>query len=143
MERFDYRAGEKDEGAITLVLDLAKLLSASGFQAFGPGRRTSIFPRRFCGCSAGTSSIRGACSLKGASRNRLGPSRRVFVDDMTASMQATSKEFPCIAEKVLKLICRLRKVPGREISGMHEDRRSGSCHLDVEENMRPEILICQ
>ena len=48
--------------------------SALVFQWCGPGRRTSIFSRRFCVCYAGTSSIRGSRSLKGASRSCSRPS---------------------------------------------------------------------
>ena len=44
MERFDHCAGEKDQGAITLVLDLAEAIERVGFPDLWRGRRISKFP---------------------------------------------------------------------------------------------------
>ena len=51
MERFDCRVGEKDQGAITLVLDLAKAFERASLLVWWPGRRVSISPGRFCVCA--------------------------------------------------------------------------------------------
>ena len=59
MESLKFQAGEKDQGAVALVLDLARILSESASLWSGLGRRTSIFEGRYCGCHAGGSSIRG------------------------------------------------------------------------------------
>ena len=53
IDRFNYHAGERDGGAIALVLYLAKA-SERVCLPVGRGRRISIFPGRFCGCYAGT-----------------------------------------------------------------------------------------
>ena len=59
-----------------MVLDLAKAFERVSLPVVcGPGRRISIFPGRFCGCHAGTSSTSSVLSLKDAWRSRSRPSR--------------------------------------------------------------------
>ena len=68
--RLTVRAGEKDPGAITLVLWLKRLFVLV-FHSCGPGRRMKIL-RVLCG---GTSSIRGGSNLRDVWRSRCKPSR--------------------------------------------------------------------
>ena len=76
MRRFDYRAGEKDQGTITLVLDVAKTLQRVSLPVVWAW---ATFPKRFCVCSAVTSSIRGEFNLKDVQRSCSRPSRPFFV----------------------------------------------------------------
>ena len=46
MERFDDRAGEMDQGAITLVLDLPKAFERVSFQLRGLGRLLALRPQK-------------------------------------------------------------------------------------------------
>ena len=60
---------------------------------------------------------------------------KVFVDDITAFMEGRNKKLSGIAEKVLKSRKRRREEQsqcvmqplGREVSGMQQERRGGSC----------------
>ena len=72
MRRFDYQAGEKDQGTIALVLDLAKTSERVSLPVVWAW---ASFPKRFCVCSAVTSSIRGEFNLKDVQRIRSRPSR--------------------------------------------------------------------
>ena len=64
MQRFSYHAGEREQGAVALVLDFVKAFDA-----------VSIFPGRFCVCSAYSSSTSGEYSSKDLWRSRSRPSR--------------------------------------------------------------------
>ena len=66
MERFNGIAKEEDQGAVALVLDLAKS---------GLGRRISVSQERSCECFAVISSKRGGYSAKDVRQSRYGPSR--------------------------------------------------------------------
>ena len=53
MDRCNFQAGEKDQGAIALVLVLAKPPRGSVSQWSGLGQRISMFPGRLCVCQGG------------------------------------------------------------------------------------------
>ena len=131
-DRLNYFAGERDQGAIALVLDLAKAFERVSLPV---GRRSSILPGRFCVCYATISQPSGGCSSKDVWRSRSRPSRpvslgqngvacscaivlqdalsevtkilpplklRVFVDDRTAFMNGRNKDLVEMAENVSK-----------------------------------------
>ena len=60
----NYHAGEKDQGAVALVLDVAKAFERVSLSVDWPRRRISSVQGRFCGCYAGTSSTSGEFSWK-------------------------------------------------------------------------------
>ena len=62
MGRFDGKAKEREQGAVALVLDLAKTFERVSL-CVGLGQRTSAFQGRSCECCAGTSSTRGVYCL--------------------------------------------------------------------------------
>ena len=70
-KEFNYRAGEEDTGAITLVPDLAKALKRVSIPVVWAWTTHFYFLRRFCVCSAGISSIRGEFNLKDAAPRLL------------------------------------------------------------------------
>ena len=143
MERFDYRAGEMEQEAITLVLDLAQTFWRVGL-ALVWAWVTQIL-RVPC----------GALSLKGVSRSRSRPSGasslrqwsrlllwnvlqhalsevmkvfpslelKVFVDDTTAFVvKGQNKKLPGIAEKLLKSVRRAEKT---RVEAVNHGRRKG------------------
>ena len=81
MDRFNYQAGEKDQGAAVLVLNLGKSLRAGqSSSGVGVGLRIPIFPGKYCGCHAGTWSTSAEYSLKDVWRSRSIPSRLFSLD---------------------------------------------------------------
>ena len=103
MERFYGKAKEDDQGALALVLDLAKAFERVSLLVVRAGATHFSFPRRSCECCAGTSStdactVRRMCGraailrllLQGAFKeitNIYPPLKlRVFVDDITAQV---------------------------------------------------------
>ena len=142
MERFDHRAGEMEQEAITLVPDLAQTFWRVGL-ALVWAWVTQIL-RVPC----------GALSLKGVSRSRSRPSRasslrqwsrlllwnvlqhalsevmkvfpslelKVFVDDTTAFVKGQNKKLPGIAEKLLKSVRRAEKA---RVEAVNHGRRKG------------------
>ena len=70
MEKSKYHAGERDQGAIALVLDLAK-----AFERWAWATHFN-FPGRSCVCSAVTSNTGGGCGSKVVWRSRSRPSRQ-------------------------------------------------------------------
>ena len=73
MERFKKRAAQEDLGAVALVLlDLAKAFERVNFPLVWAWATHFYF--KSCGCSVGTSSIRGECSSKDVWRSRSRPS---------------------------------------------------------------------
>ena len=73
MERFNGIAKEEDQGAVALVLDLAKAASVSASLWSGLGRRISVSQERSCECFAVISSTRGEYSAKDVRLCRYGP----------------------------------------------------------------------
>ena len=72
VERFDFKAAEMNQGAITLVLDLAKAFERVGLPVVWAWATHFNFLWKM-----DTSSTSGASSLKGASRSRSRPPRLV------------------------------------------------------------------
>ena len=72
MDRFDGKAKEGEQGAVAFFLDLAKAFETVSLPVVWA---TSAFQGRYCGCCAGTLSIRGEYSSKDVRRNRSRPSR--------------------------------------------------------------------
>ena len=64
MKRFSAKAKEEDQGALALVLDLAKAFERVSLPVVGSGRGTSASQGQSCGCCAGTSITRGVYSSK-------------------------------------------------------------------------------
>ena len=64
MERFKYRAGEDDVGAVALVLDLAKAVERVSLPVVWAWATHFASQGRFCECCAATLSTRGVCSSK-------------------------------------------------------------------------------
>ena len=75
MERFNNHAGKEDQGAIALVLDLAKAFERVSLQSCGHGRRISSSAGISCVCHAAVLNTGEGCSSKIARRNRSRPSR--------------------------------------------------------------------
>ena len=75
MERLNGKAKDEGQGALALVLDLAKAFERSVFLLCGPGQRTSASQARYCECCARILSTGGECSSKDVRRNRSRPSR--------------------------------------------------------------------
>ena len=75
------RAGQMDKGAITLVLDLTNAFQWVSLPVVWAWATHFDFSSKiFAGALAGTSSIRGACGLKGALWSRSRPSRPSSLD---------------------------------------------------------------
>ena len=64
MERFKYRAGDEDLGAVALVLDLTKALERVSLPVLLAWATHFTFPRKILRVVCGASSTRGECSLK-------------------------------------------------------------------------------
>ena len=65
METYEKRAGKQDQGAVALILDLAKAFPSEPASLWcGRGQCTSASQVRFCVCCADTSSTRGDCNSK-------------------------------------------------------------------------------
>ena len=120
VERCDGKAKEGEQGAVALVLDLAKAFERVSLPWYARGRRTSVSRGRSCGCCAVISSTRGECSLKDVRRSRSRPSRPScqvqvvlfasadciagcfdFVDDITALLNEVHREVAEMAKKVM------------------------------------------
>ena len=80
MERFNYHAGAKGQGAAALVLDLAKAFERVGLPVVWARVTHFNFPGRNCGCYACTSSTSGEFSLKDVWRGRCRPPRPFCLD---------------------------------------------------------------
>ena len=70
MERLNGKAKEEDQGALALVLDLAKESERISFLWSGLGQRTSASQGRSCECCAGTLSTSGVYSSKDVRESR-------------------------------------------------------------------------
>ena len=75
MERFKYHAGEKVQGAVAVVLDLAKAFEPVSLPVFWAWATHFSFPRMILRVRCGCLDTRGECSSKGVWRSRSGPSR--------------------------------------------------------------------
>ena len=73
--RFNYYVGETDQGAEVVVLDLAKAFERVSLPVVRACATHFNFPRKFCGCYAGTFSTSDAFSLKGVWLSGPRPSR--------------------------------------------------------------------
>ena len=126
-ERFDFRTGEKDQGANTLVLDLAYAFErVNQAQLFGLWRRISIY-----GCHAGHLEHRtlhtitpvdmelSHCASRRAERIRecvSASEAEGFRCGITAFVEGRDKWLPGIAEKILKSIMKEVEEKGPRLS---------------------------
>ena len=75
MERVNGKAKGEDQGAVALVLDLAKAFERVSLPVVWAGRRISAFEGRSCGCCAVILSTRGVYSSNDVRQSRSQPSR--------------------------------------------------------------------